>query len=147
MREIKFRAWDKAYKKMVYDYLIPSSKAFGQYRMAVSFTGQVFTFTDAEMVDYDEDQMKNSAAYVERFELMQFTGLHDKNGREIYEGDVLLIGGIHVWVEYRQGLAAYLITDGSFDDYLYTVKRYKEIEVIGNVHYNPLEPEGGGDDD
>ena len=69
MREIKFRAWDKRRKKM---FKRVTQIMFG--------------------IPYNLVQMVDSFSAIENttdVELMQFTGLLDKNGNEIYEGDIL----------------------------------------------------------
>ena len=66
MREIKFRAWDKRIKKMC-------------HVLAVDFLNRVVS-TDVGFGTIDGD-----------IELMQFTGIRDKNGVEIFDGDVVRI--------------------------------------------------------
>ncbi len=71
-------------------------------------------------------------------QLEQFTGLRDKNGKEIYEGDILENPDYEeaFVVEYHEGMAGYV---GWGDDkiagcYLITGD---EIEIIGSIHENP----------
>ena len=61
MRDIKFRAWSKEKKEMIY---------FGIF-------------------DTDEGYHIQAQTMLEELPLMQYTGLHDKNGKEIYEGDIV----------------------------------------------------------
>ena len=71
-------------------------------------------------------------------ELQQFTGLKDKNGKEIYEGDIV------DWPNY-EGKLLYLVefSEGRFglnlsnDGFGFTIKISEECEVIGNKFENP----------
>ena len=72
MREIKFRAWDKKQNKM---------KQLESMNCDVWFNrGGLNVGENIEYGTHDEFNF---------FELMQFTGLKDKNGKGIYEGDIL----------------------------------------------------------
>ena len=81
----------------------------------------------------------------------QFTGLYDKNGKEIYEGDIILYGdSIQYEVVFRHGAFGYLIYGGEFISYagntnftFNPLNRSKKHEVIGNIYDNPELLKGG----
>ena len=72
MREIKFRVWDKTEKKMYIVDGYPLYIADGRIWEESTYCGE----TDVSDV-------------TDRYELMQYTGIKDKNGKEIYEGDTV----------------------------------------------------------
>jgi uncharacterized phage protein (TIGR01671 family) len=112
MREIKFRAWDK-WQIEVYG----TGMSYGEneyFDDMLAFRFRHFESDNPDDIVYE-----------------QFTGLLDKNGKEIYEGDVLgyrtgsghLCSGVMKWVEDESRWAQFIpITD---------------FEVIGNIHENP----------
>jgi len=123
MRAIKFRAWDG---ERMRDW------GYGKYKQFTHFAGPP---SESGAMDYPQ---------------MQYTGLKDKNGKEIYEGDIL--GGVFAlpskvilgeygwetkfWIEGAWNVAT--MDRDYFDNY--------EPEIIGNIWENPglLEKAGVG---
>ena len=77
----------------------------------------------------------------------QYTGLTDKNGKRIFEGDILLLDDIKGFVNYGTGCFCVRMLK---PDYLYrsnpaidiVLNEYPGLEVIGNIHDNPELLEG-----
>lgn len=114
MRDIKFRAWSEKYRKMF------------------------------RVDDLTEDFLSNHAYKIsfmrESCNLMQYTGLHDKNGKEIYEGDIVKwdkpIAIEITQVLWDSELPRFVFADREnerFMDYCGS----DLIEVIGNIYENP----------
>jgi hypothetical protein len=66
--------------------------------------------------------------------LMQFTGLKDKNGKEIYEGDIIDNEGARQKYEVQFHKGCFCISRGGLG---YHIFNEKEVEVIGNIYENP----------
>jgi len=112
MREIKFRAWYKYGKKMVDLYKI----------MPVAGADHNGTM-DGLFLPFDNNII-----------LMQYTGLLDKNGKEIYEGDVVdWLGDKFKIIIYCA--TAWCVTETSQQS-LYEIDD-TEIEIIGNIYEHP----------
>ena len=116
MNETEFRAWDEPNKTMVYENTYCCD-------LGITFDGQVFC-------DDSYYGIHNS-----NFVLMQYTGFKDKNGRKIYEGDI--IGNIPYHYEryhyYIKDLDGFFFA--KYDDQMHIP--FEECEVIGNIHENP----------
>ena len=131
MREIKFRAWDKAKHRM----LGVDQLAFGPNGELESIYGFGRDFSN------DPEALMGEKPDLNDAELMQYTGLHDKNGRSIYEGDVLDIGlrnqdgkPVVAPVSYEAYLAGYAL-----DNEGHGIWQRLDVdgEVIGNIFENP----------
>ena len=111
MREIKFRAWNTDFKPAIMEY-------FDLKESIKHETNKLFKFQDKK--------------------LMQYTGLEDKNGVEIYEGDI-------VKPFPEDDYAQIIFMSGTFKiasrrkngNYLCWKYMKEEIEVIGNIYENP----------
>ena len=128
MRQIKFRVWSTQEKK----YVDWTDDLF------ISCSGKIFEN------DYEANEDGTPIECMNGFDVEQFTGLHDKNGKEIYEGDIVHnISDVLLWdysgiVKYDThkecGYFIYLNT-GKWS--LQNNSTKCELYVIGNIHENP----------
>ena len=137
MREVKFRAFLKGKKKM----------------LPVTY----LTLSDEESEQVGVADCNNEGCVLcddyEKVELMQFTGLKDKNGREIYEGDIIAYldsydrsseSGYNFEEFMNKGEIVFNDEYGRFDvtnrsdiNYFDFCECVNEYEVIGNIYENP----------
>ena len=115
VREIKFRAWDRYEEGMAKH----DSIYFGQ-------------------MDHDDTLGSLLICLQERYELMQYTGLKDKNGVEIYEGDVLSGWIDSHWHSGEDKFVEVVKYDDKTASYNFPAieVRYGDLEVIGNIYEN-----------
>lgn len=129
MREIKFRAWDDSCNRM---FNTVTSIEFGNNAAFIAVYGQTPFFWRA-MHNEDHKTELHQANGDDTF-LMQYTGLKDKNGGEIYEGDVVRYGGLEYKVEYDD--ASFNLI-GELDSHTLGFVTLQHCEVIGNIYENP----------
>jgi len=121
MREIRFRAWDHRAGKMWNPIIRPDGVL-----MAENGMGGYASFYDQEPQD----------------PLMQFTGLKDKNGVDIYDGDILKQGinsGTVIWDENMScwNIENFYAPSQDYPCVAFSENGHSSSEVIGNIHQNP----------
>lgn len=131
MRELKFRAWDNLHKEMI----VTGFHVFGEYTL-FNLIGQ-YCF-----------ETKGNKSSLERYDdivVTQYTGLEDKNEKEIYEGDVVKCGygvGIVVfnagcfmveWIDDKEAYMEFLFSRKE----MYARKDDELFEIVGNIYENP----------
>ena len=129
-REIKFRAWDVESNEMT----LPNDIL----EVLVSMKNEVYAMVKGRNETLGGINRDNTI-------LMQYTGLKDNNGTEIYEGDILStdLDRPYLIVEFRNGAFMYQCHDNGKDyyDFMATTGENSNFtkyhEVIGNIFENP----------
>lgn len=123
MRGIKFRVWDK------------------KFNMMLGFKSVYINFNEGK-IEVATDTLRYEEIYtdeIEDFVLMQYTNLKDKNGKEIYEGDILKVklddGEANLYVKYVKGEYR-VVNEGKWEDSLYAYMYFSDVEVVGNIYEN-----------
>lgn len=117
MREIKFRCWDR-FKQRWSNYKI----------------------NDGTVYFMDKNTGVWYGSYNKRykdFNLMQYTGLKDKNNKEIYEGDIVIHHGKMHKIIFNVEEARFVLRDDEFElEIPFTNNNNKRMEVVGNIYEN-----------
>ena len=123
-RIIKFRAWDKVLKKWIY-------------------------FTLADLIDGDKEDSRPVNVDGDLVNWCEFTDLTDKNGKEIYEGDILNWTGkrskdtsefaYRYIIIFENGIFGYRLGNAQVNkiEPLQGLVELETYEVIGNIYENP----------
>lgn len=174
MREIKFRAWAEKTVNNRWNYAYENSKAeieelkksgdefdeqdirhkYAQEWMKTHTEDEVYTKTTEMITDISVNGNKTVRPYgYEVLAVMQYTGLKDKNGKEVYEGDILQFSDKWEWYRHQYGLSktreeieqlpygcgavTWNERDGAWEHIGGTGDLHQYLEVIGNIYENP----------
>ena len=133
----KFRLYDKAIGEMAYDVCVGFIKDYGKT------DDWVCADTSCGQITYRGDRLKDIV-------LMQCTGLKDKNGKLIYEGDILRNAktGELLTVAWHSTMAGYVWSKSHIDflcEFGALFRAFDKYEIVGNIYERPELLEGGSD--
>ena len=130
MREIKFRAWDIEKNKMI------TGKEEGL---------MIFLLMDEccvirPLIKQEDDDWFLKGDFGGKYILMQYSGMKDKNGKEIFEGDIVIHHYFHetgtvIWQQNQSRYALEYLSDKNTQE-LFPIDTAM-FEILGNIYQNP----------
>jgi len=121
MREIKFRAWDSRNTEMVY-----SDKEDSFY---INTKGALFMYA------LPKSESGINTEYHKDYQVMQYTGLKDKNGVEIYDSDLLREEGDKIYIVKFSDEGYWMADPANCEGDWFHIYDF-DWRVIGNIHEN-----------
>ena len=121
MREIKFRAWDNFFKQMYY----------------FDFENNIEVRSDHLWIVHEEGAVSSKSPSIK---IMQYTGLKDRNDKEIYVGDLVAVADYANWerlykIIWDEKNLMYMLEDAFGDRE--KLCEFEEYLVKGNIYENP----------
>ena len=141
-REIKFRVWDNKYKYMNYKVLVGIYGDWEKVKEDKNYTACAM-WIEPDKVDYKcEPHWAHFEPYHKDIHLMQYTGLRDKNGVEVYEGDKVMFD--YEWTKPDEiGIITWNKDTASFQIKGHipssSMKHLDRMKVIGNIYENEVD--------
>lgn len=124
MKDIKFRIWDKK-----------NTKFISKWERVFINAWECCVYTKSELEKKDFSYNKD----LSEIEVEQFTGLKDKHGKEIYEGDIVKFDyrGLFLKGEVVFSNGGWELKGVDYGEHFRLIEIVHLCEVVGNIHENP----------